>query len=175
MRQFTCIAISSAAGLLAAVLAGGVQAGNSTGILTATITIKSNCHLTATSEVSFGTVDPTTPSNVSGAGSISVACTKGTTISSIVLNQGNNFGGSTRRMSDGTGDFVAYELYTDSSHTTLWGDNTSGIGGALASGFTASSSAGAAQSFSVYGLVRANAVDVPANTYNDTVNVTVNF
>lgn len=167
--------MSSAAGLLSAALACSAQAGSSTGILMATITIKANCHLTATSEVSFGTVDPTTPSNVSGAGSISVACTKGTTISSIVLNQGNNFGGSARRMSDGAGDFVAYELYTDSSHTTLWGDSTSGIGAALASGFTASSSAGAPQTFSVYGLVRANAVDVPANTYNDTVNVTVNF
>ena len=167
--------MSCAAAMLAAVLAGQAQAGSSGGTITATITIKGNCHLSATSQVNFGTVDPTNPSNVSGAGSISVVCTKGSTISSIQLDPGGNFGSGKRRMTDGVGDFIAYELYTDSGHTTLWGDGTSGIGGALNGGFSASSSATTPQNYSVYGLVRATSLDVPANSYNDTVNVTVNF
>ena len=165
----------AAGGLVLALLANPTWAGSRQGLLKSTLTIKANCQFLATSEVNFGTVDPLAPANASGNGSISVACTKGITISSIVLSQGNNFGGSVRRMSDGNGHYVPYQLFTDRSHTTLWGDGTSATGSALAGGFTASTSASSTQTFSVYGLVRAADEDVPPNAYNDTVDVTVNF
>ena len=165
----------SAGGLALVLLPNAAWADSSRGLIKATLTIKANCQLLATSQVNFGTVDPLTPATVSGNGSISVACTKGITISSIVLSQGNNFGGTQRRMSDGNGHYIPYQLFTDSSHTTLWGDGTSGTGAPLAGGFTPSTSASSTQSFNVFGLVKASDEDVPPNAYNDTVNVTVNF
>lgn len=166
-----------AGGVMSLTLLSGAAFGGSTGgTLGATITISTNCSISSTTQVDFGTVDPTLATNAAGTGSISVKCTKGTTITDIVLDGGANHSGSTRQMSDGAGTFVAYALYTDAAHTTLWGDGvTAGIGNALSSGFSATSSATTAQTFNVYGQVLAAAEDVPANTYNDTVNITVNF
>lgn len=157
-------------------LAGtAASAANTTGTLGATITISTNCNISATSQVDFGTVDPTAASNASGTGSISVKCTKGTTLTDIKLDAGGNFAGGTRQMAN-AGTFVAYALFTDAAHTTAWGDGGVSIAAAdLSSGFAATTSASVAQSYNVYGLVLAAAEDVPAATYNDTVNITVDF
>jgi spore coat protein U-like protein len=150
-------------------------AANTTGTLGATIIISTNCNISSTSQVDFGTVDPTAASNASGTGNISVKCTKGTTLTDIKLDAGGNFAGGTRQMAN-AGSFVAYALFTDSAHTTAWGDSGATIAAAdLSSGFSATTSASVAQSYSVYGLVLAAAEDVPAATYNDTVNITVDF
>ena len=166
-----------AGGALALSLCAGTAAtaANTTGTIGATITISTNCSVSATTQVDFGTVDPTAASNASGTGSISVKCTKGTTLTDIKLDAGGNFASGTRQMANG-GNFVAYALYTDSAHTTAWGDGGTTIAAAdLSSGFSATTSATVAQSYNVYGLVLAAAEDVPAATYNDTVNVTVDF
>lgn len=166
-------------GALAAVLAlaaGPAGAASTGGTLTAKLTIMSNCNVNATSQVNFGAVDPTQPRDTAGAGSLSVVCTKGTTIVSVVLGRGANYDGGSRRMADGSGDYIAYALYTDNAHTLLWGDGvTSGLGRPLGSGFFPSTSASAAQVFKVYGLVAAASLDVPADTYDDTIDITVNF
>lgn len=169
----TVVAPALMAGL--ALTAAPAWAGSATGLLTATITISTDCHVSATSQVNFGTVDPTQAANASGTGSISVECTKGTTIADIKLDGGANRAGSSRQMANG-GFFVAYALYADAAHTTPWGDGvTTGLGNPMAGGFTATTSAATPQTFSVYGLVTAAAEDVPAAAYHDTVNVTVDF
>lgn len=157
-------------------LAGTAAATNpATGTLGATITILKSCSITATSQVNFGSVDPTLNAAASGTGTISVECTKGTTITDIKLSGGGSLSGGTRRMTDGT-NFVAYSLYTDATHLTAWGDGGVTIAAAVNStGFVPTTSATVPQSFSVYGQVLAAAEDVPATTYNDTVNVTVDY
>lgn len=157
-------------------LAGTAAATNpATGTIGATLTILKSCQITASTQVDFGTVDPTLGTNASGVGSISVACTKGTTITDIKLSGGGNFAGGTRQMTDGT-NFVAYALFTDPSHTTAWGDGGATIAAAaLNSGFVATTSAATPQSFNVYGQVLAAALDVPTSTYNDTVDITVDY
>ena len=146
-----------------------------TGTLGATITIGTNCHFTTSTSVNFGTVDPTLATAANGIGSISVKCTKGTSLTDIKLDAGGNFSSGTRQMTGG-GNFVAYSLYKDAGHTIAWGDdNATIVASSQYGGFAGFTSAVVAQSFNVYGLVAAAAEDVPAGVYTDTVNVTVDF
>ncbi len=132
-----------------------------------TITLENSCELTTDpTEMSFGTVgllntDYTTTSVVS------VTCTSGAEYT-LSLNGGGNADGTSRRMENG-GEHVSYRLYSDSSHTTLWGDGTT-FGNAV--GGTGN---GQEQEVTVYGRVEAddNATTPPAGSYSDTVTVEV--
>ncbi|MGE5624026.1 MAG: spore coat U domain-containing protein [Bacillota bacterium] len=161
---------------LAGVAFAGSPNSPATGTVGASLVIDTNCHITASSSVSFGTVDPTLGTAANGSGSIGVKCTKGTTLTDIKLDAGGNFASGTRQMSDGSGDFVAYSLYKDNAHSTAWGDDGATISASSQfAGYAGFTSAVVAQTFNVYGLVSAAAEDVPAGAYNDTVNVTVDF
>ena len=161
-------------------LAGAAFAGSPNspvnGTVGATLTIGAYCHITASSAVAFGTVDPTLATAANGSGSVSVKCTKGTSLTDIKLDAGGFFAAGTRQMTDGASDFVAYSLYKDNAHTIAWGDdNATIIASSQYSGYAGFTSAVVAQSFTVYGLVAAAAEDVPTGAYSDTVNVTVDF
>lgn len=146
-----------------------------TGSVGASLTIGAFCHITASSSVAFGTVDPTLATDANGSGSISVNCTKGTSLTDIKLDAGGNLSGGSRRMSDGT-VFVAYSLYKDSGHSVAWGDDNATFNASSQySGYAGFTSAVTAQSFNIYGLVLATDEDVPTGAYSDTVNVTVDF
>jgi spore coat protein U-like protein len=169
--------VLGASALSLAALAGTALAvtNPATGTLGATLTILKSCQITATTQVDFGSVDPTLATDASGVGSVSVACTKGTVITDIKLSAGGNFASGSRQMSDGT-NFVPYALFTDAAHTTAWGDGGATLpAAALSTGFVATTSAATPQSFSVYGLVLAADEDVPTATYTDTVNITVDY
>jgi spore coat protein U-like protein len=71
-------------------------------------------------------------------------------------------------MGDGASNFLTYELYQDSTHTTVWSDSGTGLLSPVAA------PSRAARNFTVYGRV-ASAQDVPAGNYSDTVVATVNF
>lgn len=159
--------------VLAAVarLAGSAAAGTATDNLGVTATVSNSCTITG-GTLAFGTYDTISGAEVSGSGSISVACTKGAS-ATITLGQGQNADtGSTdasplRRMSDGGSNFLKYSLFTDSGHTTVWG-NTAGTG----KSYTATSSTAAAQT--VFGSI-SSSQDVPAGSYSDSVVATVTF
>ncbi len=145
------------------------DAATATATLSVTVSVAVNCTV-STSPLNFGSYDPVvvnaaTPLN--GAGTVSVACTKGAA-PTVGLNLGGNASGSTRRMIDGAGNFLDYEIYSESSHTTVWGNS----GGALVAPGPAPSKA--ARNLTAYGQVPANQ-DVPAGSYSDTVTATVNF
>jgi spore coat protein U-like protein len=131
--------------------------------------VVSNCLIT-TATVAFGSYDPivtNAASALAGTGTLTVSCTKGTT-ATVGLNDGANPSGGTRRMADGAGGFLDYELYQDSGHTTVWGNS----GGDLLSPVAAPSKT--ARDFTVYGQVAGNQ-DVTAGAYSDTIVATVNF
>ena len=48
-----------------------------------------------------------------------LTCTKGAVAKGA---NGSNAQGTTRRMSQGAAQFLAYEIYKDASHSTVWGD-----------------------------------------------------
>ena len=131
--------------------------------------VSKNCSI-ATTPVGFGVYDPvvahaTAP--LDGTGAVIVTCTKGAG-TRIDLGLGANATGSTRRMSAGGANFLAYELYQDTGRTTVWGAG-SGAGQTIAG-----APSKAARTFTVFGRVPAGQ-DVPAGSYADTVVATINF
>ena len=136
--------------------------------LAVSATVAKNCSITTTA-VAFGSYDPivanaTTP--LDGTGSVVVTCTKGAG-TRIDLGLGANASGSTRQMAGGS-DFLTYELYQDSTRSTVWG------AGAGAGQTIAAAPSKAPRTFTVYGRVAAGQ-DVGAASYNDTVVATINF
>jgi spore coat protein U-like protein len=146
-----------------------VNAGTSTANLSTSAAVANNCTIT-TSPVAFGSYDPVgvnAATNLDGSGSVTVACTRGTT-ATIGLDLGSHASGSTRQLSNGSGSFLTYEFYQDSSRSTVWSNSGSG----LVSPPAAPSKDG--RVFNVYGRVALNQ-DVTSGTYSDTVTATVNF
>jgi spore coat protein U-like protein len=130
---------------------------------TLTVTILPACSITANA-LSFG--------NYSGAvlsanTSLSVTCTN-TTPYNVGLSAGTTTGATvTNRMMTGPGGAtLKYSLYSNSGHTTNWGNSSgSWVGG---------TGNGSAQTLTVYGQIPANQQSVSGN-YTDTIIATVNY
>lgn len=163
----------TAASALFLAASSATHAGTATSNLSVTATVSANCTIT-TSAVAFGAYDPivtNATTELDGTGTVTVTCTNGSAVA-ITLDQGANpAGGSSdaaplRQMKDSGTDLLAYSLYQDSGHTTVWG-NTVGTS-------APDTGNGAAQSLTVYGAVGAGQ-NVPAANYTDTVVATVTF
>lgn len=137
--------------------------------LTVTANVSKNCTI-STAPVNFGAYDPVAANATApldGIGTVTVTCTKGAA-AKVGLSVGANAQGTTRRMSQGAAAYLAYELYRDSTHSTVWGDTID-----TALDITAAPSKDP-RNFTVYGRV-AQAQDVTVGSYTDTVLATVNF
>jgi spore coat protein U-like protein len=169
MRANMFLGMAGATAGLALLFAATTSAATATANLGVSATVTNNCTISTTA-LAFGSYDPVAAhaaTDLDGTGAVSVACTKGTT-ATVGLGLGSNASGSARRMSDGSGNFLTYELYQDSGHSTVWG----AAGAGLLSPAAAPSKT--ARSFTVYGRVVSNQ-DVTAGSYSDTVVATVNF
>jgi spore coat protein U-like protein len=127
------------------------------------------CTIT-TSAVAFGAYDPVVANaatDLLAAGSVNVACTKGTA-STIDLGNGGNFAAGSRRMASGT-DFLNYALYKDAARTLVWG---TGLAGGTTQAYVAASKAVTA--VPVYGTVP-QAQDVTVGAYSDSVLATITY
>jgi spore coat protein U-like protein len=144
-------------------------AGTSTSDLSATE--PANCTI---STAAFGAYDTASANGLSvldGTGTITVACTNGSS-AMVTLGQGANADtGSTdaaplRRLKDSATNYMSYSLYSDPARTTAWG-NTAGTG-------VAHTGDGTATDLTVYARLAAGE-NKPATSYSDTVVVTVTF
>jgi spore coat protein U-like protein len=161
------VALTASTALVAA-LAPRASAATATANLTVSATVTKNCTV-STSALAFGSYDPVVTNasaNLDGTGTVSVACTRGAT-ATVGLGTGSNASGSARRMGDGSGNFLNYELYSDSGRSAVWN------AGAGTLSLSAAPSR-VARDYTVYGRINGNQ-DVPAGTYGDTVVATVNF
>lgn len=165
----TAAAVAAAAVILAGVTTQRVSAATATANLAVSASVSNNCTI-STAALGFGSYDPVVAhasTNLDGSGTVTIACTKGAA-TTVGLGLGSNASGSTRRMTDGSSNYLTYELYQDSGRTTVWGNSGAGL-------FTpAVAPSKAARNFTVYGRVTSNQ-DVPAGSYADTVVATVNF
>ena len=160
----TALAMAAAAHLGTARL----SAASATASMPVSATVSDNCTIT-TNQVAFGSYDPivaNASANLDAAGAVIIACTKGA-VTTLGLDTGTNPSGGTRQLVS-SGSFLTYELYQDSSRSTVWGDS----GAALFNSGTAPSKA--ARTFPVYGRIVGNQ-DVPAGSYTDSIVATVNF
>jgi spore coat protein U-like protein len=163
------LAAAGAMALVAAAFGTTASAATATANLASSATVANNCTI-STAALAFGSYDPVgthAAANLDGTGTVIVACTKGAT-ATLALGLGSNASGSTRRMTDGSSNYLTYELYLDAGRSTVWGTSGANL---LSTGAAPSK---AARNFTVYGTVASNQ-DVPAGTYNDTVVATVNF
>lgn len=141
-------------------------AGTDTSQFQVEIVVMSTCdiHTTAPTNVNFG-ANPSTATNVTQTGTLTVNCTPGTPYN-IGLDNGSNATGTQRRMLMGTANYVAYNLFQDSNISIPWGgtvgtNTLSGVG------------TGSNQGEPVYGVVPS--ANSPAGTYTDTVTATVTY
>ena len=132
----------------------------------ATATVINDCNITATA-LDFGTTS-VLDSDLSSTASINVQCTNGDAYK-VALDGGSSGDVSSRQMQGvNSGEAVAYQLYLDSSHASVWGDGSNNSSAATGTG------SGEAQSLTVYGQVPQQTAPTP-DSYSDTINATVYF
>lgn len=130
-----------------------------------------SCSVSAT-EVSFETYDPFSPSPTDSTGTVTVTCfglLGG--IFEVSLSTGQSGTYSPRKMANG-GNNLNYNLYTNSSRTSTWGDGSGDT--VLQSLNCVLLCLGIPNHFTAYGRIPAQQ-DVPAGAYGDSITVTVNF
>ena len=157
MNRITRLLLAAAA---AGMLGAAAHATTATGNFTAKIVIQDACEVTDTNDLDFGTAGTLTTA-VTASTTFKVKCTN-TTGYSIGLGGANDSGGN-KRMTNGS-EYVTYQTYSDSSHTTVW-DNTTTVSG---------TGNGSDQTYTVYGKVPSQTAPSP-DTYTDTVTITVTY
>ena len=128
--------------------------------------IDPECHVVAATDMDFGNVPGVISSPVQATSAISLTCRRGTAWQ-IGLSDGMNPGAGQRRMVNGSGHHVQYELYRDAAMTQRWG-HTENVDRLVGSG------TGSSQSVNVYGKIPGSQ-SVPVGAYTDRVTVTVTY
>ena len=148
--------------------------GSPTSAFTVSVTVTAACSVTATA-LNFGSVAAPIASAVTSTATITALCTN-TTPYSIGLGNGANASGSQRRMQQGsTGQYVSYNLYTNSGYSQPWSGTTSATSCTNGSGTCVlGTGSGSNQSITVYGKVPAQSSPA-VGTYADTVVVTLTY
>lgn len=113
----------------------------------------------------FGSAPGFITGNIDQTTNIGLVCT-GRTPWQIGLNNGLHASGNVRRMANGSGQFVPYELYRDSGRSLRWGNT-------LNNDTLAGTGSGASQSLTVYGRVAPQTATV--GSYSDTITVLVTY
>lgn len=136
------------------------NAQSTTGDLPVYVTVIESCVLAIGADVDFGTYDPTSlTADDDGVGRLDLTCTQGT-VANIALDNGAN---GARLMSDGAGQTLDYELFSDLGRTAVWGTVT-----------PVAAPSNATRQFSVYGRIAAGQ-NVTAMPFDDSVVVTVTW
>lgn len=158
--------------------------GSNTGSLSITASVAQTCLVSATSTLAFGTYDPVVTNAstaLTGTGSVSIKCTKGSSGITLDLDAGAHASGNQRRLQGATvtTEFLNYGItqpataspWTSCAGSTVWGST---VGGSLYTPTGVTWSASAAQAFTVCGSIPGGQ-NISAQSYTDTVTVTVNF
>jgi spore coat protein U-like protein len=159
------IVVGGALGVLcgASTIASAVT--DKTSNMAVSMTVTSECTLTANPLV-FDAVGATTLSTTASnaASTLNIQCTDGTTYS-ITMDAGSGDGATaaTRKMTSGA-NTLDYSVYSDASHTDLIG----GTGDELTG-----TADGSAQAINIYGMAPAQAA--PVGDYTDTITVTLSY
>jgi spore coat protein U-like protein len=137
------------------------------------LTIQAQCVIRSAATLNFGTVGVLGgvggTTNTDQTSTIAVQCTN-TTPFDIGLDAGTTTGGSiaTRKLlSTTTSATVNYKLYSESTHTTNWGNT---VGGDTVT----DTGNGASVNYTVYGRIAPQTTPAPGS-YADTVTVTVTY
>ncbi len=131
----------------------------------------------ATTNVAFGNYNPMAFGNTDTTGSVKVNCggVVGLLIPfNIAISAGASGSFANRQMKSGS-NALAYNLYTDASYTTIWGDGSSSTQ-IISSGVTLDAlGLSPAQNFYVYGRIPGRQTAAIPGVYADTISVTLTY
>ena len=131
----------------------------------------------ATTNVAFGNYNPMAFGNTDTTGTIKVDCggVVGLLIPfNIAISAGASTSYANRQMKSGA-KALAYNLYTDASYTTVWGDGSSATQ-LISSGVTLDALGLAPpQTFYIYGRIPGRQVTAVPGVYADTISVTLTY
>ena len=134
-----------------------------------------SCSISA-DPLDFGTYNPLASSNVDAVGNVSVTCGAlilGALISyEVTLDPGGSGSSLNRSMSNGSGAMM-YNLYTDSSHTQIWGDGSGGTD-TITNSHLLSLIFSITDDIPIYGRIPTGQ-NAEAGSYSDTIVATVIF
>ena len=157
-----------------AALAAPALAVQATSTFTVTATVNATCKVTGAGNIAFGVYDPTAAGNgATGSSTVTFKCTKGTPWK-VTLSTGANGAsavGTTRAMA-AAGDFLNYDLYTDSGYANVWSSSNAATAPNVVTG---NGAGGAGDSVTVFGAVPGGQYPTPSAGYTDTITITVNY
>ena len=146
-----------------------VMAGQQVSNVSEMVSVQANCQVVGgIVTMSFGSYDPAWANivrDLDSSSSFSVRCTPGTT-ARITMDDGAHPSGESKRMVNGIGEALVYQIYTSPSRTTPW-NATNAV--------TYAANTLLPQTFTVYGRIPAGQGNVDAGSYSDTVTITVTF
>src|SRR5699024_8896970 len=124
------------------------------------ITIEDSCdvHTAGIADLDFGTHN-FAATNITATTDITVKCSNNTAYDIGLTGSGAMANGS---------DTIAYQLFSDTGHSTTWGDT-------IGTDTVQDTGNGLDQIHTVYGLVPSIPATVPAGNYSDNVTVTVTY
>jgi spore coat protein U-like protein len=172
-RSIRAAAIVAALAISTALVPGAANAGSASTSMSVTSSVVAKCSVSAPT-LAFGNWDVVTYGSaaLNQSQTLTYTCTKGSTGVYVTADAGSNgshASGTTRAMADGAGDYLSYELYTDSGYTTVWNTTNSG-GHTFAPTFSSSHTA----TSTVYGQIPSGQ-DAVVGSYSDSVSVVINF
>lgn len=156
--------------------------------LTSSASLSSVCVLTG-GAISFGTITPGSGQST-GLGTITSQCTHGTTYN-ISFSSGNSGNQLQRSMlGSSSNDILQYNIYTDSTYSTIIGDGTSGTSHPLTGSYNgrpvtngnvaghnvyiSPSGSNAIATWKIYGMLNNNQYVTPDN-YSDSLTITLTY
>ena len=164
--------IVSATAIGSTIVGTHINAERANSIMNVSVSVKHSCSMNTTS-MAFGTYDGVV-ANASNAleatATVISTCTSGTE-ALITMNAGASEGSGSddvpvRRMTSEACDYLVYQVYSDVSRETVWG-NTDPTGVAL-------TGTGVPQSLTVYGSIPSAQI-VPEGDYSDQIYVTISY
>ena len=164
--------IVSAIAIGSTIVGTHINAERANSIMNVSVSVKHSCSMNTTS-MAFGTYDGVV-ANASNAleatATVISTCTSGAE-ALITMNAGASAGSGSadapvRRMTAGPGKYLDYQIYSDVSGETVWG-NTALTGVAL-------TGTGASQTLTVYGSIP-SAQMVPQGDYSDQISITITY
>jgi spore coat protein U-like protein len=135
-----------------------------------------SCGVTTTN-VAFGSYNPLAFGNTDSTGSVKVSCggVAGLLIPfNIAISPGAGGSYANRQMKSGAHS-LAYNLYTDASYTTLWGDGSASTQLVNAGMLLDVLGLAPGQTFYIYGRIPGRQITAVPGTYSDTISVTLTY
>lgn len=162
------------------------QAGSATGNFSSTANLSPSCTITG-GTLSFGAFQPQASGTTAARGSIVVLCTTNSPYD-ILVSAGNSNNELQRSMTGNiSSDNLQYNIYTDTTYTTVIGDETNGtshpmngifngrpVTNGLSAGRNAYLGGGRPLTWYLYGVLNNNQYVTPDN-YTDNLTVTLNY